>query len=93
MVGRRPRIVDRGEQPDVGAPELARELRRPLGPHDAPSVDERVRHVELVAPLDEERPPLRVEQREPLVGGDLRRVGLHLREVGLHGAVEHEVAA
>src|SRR6185312_15208208 len=83
----------RRQRGDVGPPELARHLGRAVGPHDGARVDERVRHVELVRPLDEEGTLLRVEEGEARVGGDLRRVGLDLREVRLHGAVEHEIAA
>src|ERR1035437_9267825 len=41
----------------------------------------------------EERPLLGIEEGKALVGGDLRGVSLHLREVRLDGAVEDEVAA
>ncbi len=90
---RAPPLIDRRQHGDVGAGELAGELQRRVGLHDRPRVDERVRHVEPIRALDEERTLLRIEQREPFVGRDLRRVGFDLREVGPHRAVQHEVAA
>ena len=43
--------------------------------------------------LHEERPSFREEHFEPLVGRDLRLVGLHLTEVGIHGQVERQRVA
>ena len=55
---------------------------------DRARVDRLDRRREEVDALEEERPLLRVEEREALVGRDLRDVGLDLREVRVHGGVD-----
>ena len=57
---------------------------------DLPRVHELVRRVEQLDPLEEERPLLGEEQREPLVHGHEPGVRLDLREVGLHRRVERD---
>ena len=53
---RRLAFVERRQHGDVGAAELAGELHRAVGANDGARVDERVRDVELIGALDEERP-------------------------------------
>ena len=61
--------------------------------HNAPRVNERVWHIELVGPFHEERTSFRIKESKTLVDGNLRCIRFDLRKVGAHGAIQHEVAA
>jgi len=84
-------VVHGAEVGDAGAADLARELGAEHRVHDPPGVDQAVRRVELLEALEEERPFLGIEQREPLVDGHLADVRLHLGEVGVRGGRDGEV--
>ena len=71
-------VVHGAEVGDRRAAHLARELRSRDGLHDLPRIDQPVRRVELLEPLEEKRPLLRIEQREALVDRHLADVGLDL---------------
>ena len=70
--------------------ELPGPSQAPAGRGDGPGVDGRHGRREEVDPLEEERPLLGVEEREPLVDPDLRDVRLDLGEVGVDRAVESD---
>ena len=83
-----------GEQHAERRPSLlAGHLHAVLGIDDGPRMDEGDRATDLkdTGALEEERPELGVEEREPLVGFDLRLVGFHLREVGVQREVRRHV--
>ena len=87
------RLVVGEHQADRRVADLAGQLRAQV------RVDERARvhevdrsgNVEDLRPLEEERPQLGIEQREPLVDLDLRKVGLDLREVRVEREVGRQV--
>ena len=72
---------------------LAGQLHAVLRIDDGARVDEghRATDLEDAGALEEERAELGIEQREPLVGFDLRLVGFHLREVGVQREVRRHV--
>ena len=83
-----------GHEHAHGSPaDLAGELAPVTRVDHRPRVDQggRRRGGENLLPLEEERPLLGVEQREPLVDLDLRPVGLDLRKIGVVGEVEREI--
>src|SRR5207247_1982343 len=57
----------------------------------ASRVEEAIRRVELLQPLEEKRPLLGEEQGESLVDRHLADVGLDLGEVGVHRPRERQV--
>ena len=61
------RLVHRREVGDAELAELAGQLGAGLGIHDPAGVDQCLRRAEQLDPLEEERPLLRKEEREPLV--------------------------
>src|SRR5690606_4085722 len=63
----------------------------PLGRSEAARVDGVDRRRQQIDALQEKRALLREEEREALVGGDVRDVGLDLREVGVDRDVEDGV--
>src|SRR5690606_17024315 len=63
----------------------------PLGRSEAARVDGVDRRRQQIDALQEERALLRQEEREALVGGDVRDVGLDLREVGVDRDVDDGV--
>ena len=84
-------VVGRQHRRDVRSAELAGQLRAAARRHDPAGVDELVRGVEELEPVQKEGPLLRIEQREALVEQHLPDIGFHLGEVGVEGAVEGEV--
>ena len=81
-------LVHRRQVGDAELPEFAGQLGAGLGIHDAAGVDQRLRRAEQLDALEEERPLLRKEEREPLVHRHLPLVALHLAEVGVERGVE-----
>src|SRR5690606_9915723 len=71
--------------------DLAGDLAADPGIRDLAGVDELARRREELDPLQEERPLLREEEREPLVDRDLAGVGLDLAEVGVDRRTERDV--
>ena len=76
---------------DGERPLLAAQLRAPLRRQDGARVDHAQRRREEVGRLHEERPLLGKEQREARVDGELRGVGLDLREIGIERRVERQI--
>src|SRR5207249_265371 len=88
---RRERLIDRGEETDVGAEGRPGELDRRDRLDDATRIDQALRHLKQLAPLQKERPLLRKEQRLPRIERELARVRFDLRKVRFDRAVEGEV--
>ena len=84
-------VVGSEEQAEGVAAALARQLDRELGVDNGARVHRRQRRLKNVDTFEEERALLLEEDREALVRGDNRLIGLDLREVGVVGEVEHEV--
>src|SRR2546421_7858785 len=84
-------LIDRREQPEVGAEGRAGEFDRRDWLDDTTCIDEILGHLKQLAPLQKERPLLRKEQRLPRIERELARVRLDLRKVRFDRAVEGEV--
>src|SRR3984893_14437270 len=76
-----PAAVLAHEKRVCGAPVLSRHARDPRRVRDGARVDSLNRRLKEVHPFQEERPLLRIEEGEALVGGDLSDVRLDLREI------------
>ena len=85
-------IVDRREQADVEAVQLARELRRRHGLRDAPRVDQPTGRGKLLLAFEKERSSFGEEDLHAGIVGELRGIGLDLREVRVGRAGQREVA-
>ena len=96
MIGaceRRSRAVHPEERAEIRSRYLARQLHGDDGLHQPARVDERIRRVELLQPLEEERTLLREKQCLAWVELQLARIRFHLREIGIPGAGEGQVVA
>ena len=71
--------------------ELAGELGARQRVGNAPRVDQVVGRREEFDPFEEERAPLRIEERKPLVDGDQPGIGFDLRKIRVDGAIEGDV--
>ena len=88
---RQARVIAGGQHADVQAGDGAGELERALRLCDATRVDQVVRNVELLEPVEKERPLLGKEERLPRIDHELPGVRLHLGKVGKHGSVHRQI--
>ena len=90
----RPRIlpiVANDHRSNVCPRQFSGELDAAYRCHDPASVNQLIGSVEQLQPIEEERPLLRVEQREPLIEQYLSDVGFDLGEVRIDCPIQREI--
>ena len=88
---RRPLVVLGRHVGDRDAGELARDFGRTDGRLDLAGVNQVVGHVELLQPVEKERPLLRILDGVPRIELHLRRIRFDFREIGPVGPVEQQI--
>ena len=86
-------IIAYDHRRDVCTREFSGELEATQRCDDSPSVDQLVGSIEKLESVEEERPLLGIEQREPLVEQHLSHVGFDLGEIRIDRRVQAQVLA
>ncbi len=84
-------VVQRRKDPECVTTDLSRRLQRDCRVDDHPRMEHSQGGLEVVGANLKKGPGLPVEQGKGLIDTQLNRIGLDLREVGVHGAGERDV--